>query len=305
MKPTTVHKEFNYIMAEKSGLKKFCDGAGGRALQKAEYDNGYNIGQFLNQMMIVNIKHNLSKKDATKTYANYESALQLNEQSKVMYAVDWSLIVRTNPVVGFLIDPAGTCFQSEQFTKFPPFIREEMMKSEEGVAYAAKGGVFAPKAEYVAQGQAPMGQQQIGQVAPIQTVVPLQVAQTIPLAQTAPMTQTAPLGQVAQPVAVAPVAVAPQRRFEMIDTQFTFDQYKGAGHTEATLVAEGKARYVDVAPPVAVAPVVAAPLPVAPVVQPVAVQAVVAQVLPVAAALPVNPPAAIPLGAQGPDDLPF
>ena len=290
-RPTTVHKEFTYVMAEKSALKKFCDGATGRTLQEAEYKNGFDIGQFLNQMMIVNIQHNPSKKDTTKIYANYQSVQQLNEQQKSIYNIDWTLITRTNPVVGFVIDPQGTCFQSEQFTKFPEFIRAEMMKSEEGVAYASKGGVFAPKAEYKPEGQqAQQGQTQLTNQNPAMgSQTQMQHVQN-PVAQ-----QVASIAQAAPPVQQQ----APVRKFEMIDTQFTFDQYKASGHTEETLVNQGLARYVEVAPVQVASPIQQMPS------GPVQAAAPIQQAPPIQQQQFQQAPPVLQAGTEGTDDLPF
>lgn len=44
-----------------------------------------------------------------------------------------------------------------------------------------------------------------------------------------------------------PAGPKPKVVFEMIDTQYTFEEYQEVGHTEESLVAEGLARYVEVA----------------------------------------------------------
>jgi hypothetical protein len=147
-RPTVVSVEHTFQMAERSNLKKFVDGALGRILQPHEYKDGYSIGQFLGKTMIVNIGHQPSKKDPSKIYERIQTVQGLTEHVRSSYSFDWSLVRRTNELQGFLIDPQGLCFQSDQFAKLPKFIREKIQAGDEAKAYAANGGQFVAQAEY-------------------------------------------------------------------------------------------------------------------------------------------------------------
>jgi hypothetical protein len=154
VRPTVLSMEETFQMAEKSNLKKFCDGALNRVLSPEEYKNGYDIGQFLNKVMIVNIVNKPSKRDTTKIYNNIGGVQGLSEHTRASYNFEWDLVVRSNDVVGFMIDPNGACFQSEAFASFPEWLRTRIMASDEAKKYASSGGIFIPKKERQVEVQA-------------------------------------------------------------------------------------------------------------------------------------------------------
>jgi len=229
-RPTVVSMEPTFQMAEKSTLKKIADGILGRTLQPHEYLKGFDIGQFLGKVVMVNIVDQVSKKDPTKIYNKITTVQGLTEHVKQMYAIDWSLIKRHNDLVGFLIDPQGNCFQSETFSKLPDFIRDKIMESNEAKEYASRGGKFAPKAEW--DGTTTPSAPQIPKSAP-------QPAQRMPQAPSVPQ-------------------AVPQAgpKLVWLSNEYTQEQLANSNWTVQQMVDNGYARFE--------APVVPAPVPPVP-----------------------------------------
>lgn len=147
-RPTVVSQEYSYILGENSNLKKFIDGAENRILQPAEYKNGWNIGQYLDKVFIVNIINKPSKKDPSIIYNNIGSVQGLSDSLRTRYAFNWEEVVRTNDLVSFAIDPDGKCFTTETFARLPKYYRDTIMKSDEAIRYANTGGRFATYEEF-------------------------------------------------------------------------------------------------------------------------------------------------------------
>jgi hypothetical protein len=240
-RPTVVSLEMTYQVAERSTLRKFIEGALGKTLQPHEYENGYDVGQFLGQVMMCNIVNQTSKNPPYKTYNKIASVQAITEHIKSVYSIDWNLITRTNPLSIFAIDPQGACFQSQEFSKLPNFLREKLMGSDEGVAYAQSGGQFIAQAEYNPQGNG--------------------TAQAQPIQQQ----------QVAAPIQREPQAPAgpgnptiAEKKLVMVATDYTYEQYIASGWTDDALVQGGKAKWEEVQPPAPQTPPPPAAQPTAP-----------------------------------------
>jgi len=278
LRPTVVSKEISFQMAPKSNLKKFVDGALGRTLQEHEYKGGYDLGQFLGKMMIVNIVNRASAKDATKIYNNIDSVSGITEHSKSVYNFEWNLIQRTNPLQGFMIGD-GSVFATERFSSLPRFIREKIKESDEGKAWAKNGGVFAEPV-YTNNGNAPVQTNNAIQP-PVQRDAVAQAQQVQSNQQAAPQA----------PVAPAPVSQAP--KFVYTNTEFTYEVMKSGGWTEQMLVDNGYAKWEQPTPPPAPVPPTAPAPPMPP-------QAPTPPPTPVAPQAPTAPQAqAISFDAQG------
>jgi len=214
-RPTSVSVEYSFQMAERSNLKKFVDGAVGRILQPHEYRDGFNIGQFLGNVMIINIVNQTGKKDPSKVYNKISTVQGLTEHNKSAYAFDWEMVTRTNDLVGFLIDENGTCFTTETFAKLPNFLREKLMSSEEGVAFKNRGGIFIDKSEYVAP-NTPVSGAQANAPAPVQR----------------------------QAVSQEKVVTAENGRpLIWLDNNITYESYKAQNWTDELLVEHGHAKW--------------------------------------------------------------
>jgi len=264
LRPTIVSTEETFQMAERSNLKKIVDGALGRILQPHEYKDGYKIGQFLGKTMIVNIGHKPSKKDPSRIFERIQSVQGLTEHVRNSYAFDWSLIHRTNDLQGFLIDPNGACFQSDQFAKLPGWLREKIQQSDEAKAYVARGGTFIAKADY----QGNQGNQ--GNVAQAPASAPQatqRVAQALP---------TAPPPLPPAPQGLNLVTGANGMQFEWLDQGYDYSAYKGQGYNDEQLVTGGQMK------------VYVAPVPLPP------------PLPPVQAAVPMPPPPPVPMPAPAP-----
>lgn len=210
-RPTVLSMEETFQMAERSNLKKFCEGALGRSLNPEEYKNGYDVGQFLNKIMIVTVVNKQGKKDTTKTYNNIGSVQGLTEHSRTAYNFDWDNVVRTNDIVGFMIDPAGECFKSQTFAEFPDWIRNRILGSDEARSYVSKGGVVIEKKKREPDSG------YTGQLPPNAPPPATRTPSNLPIVNGHLLT--------------------------MIVEDFTYEQYLGAGHTAETLVAQGKAEW--------------------------------------------------------------
>ncbi len=228
LRPTVVSIEMTFQMAERSTLRKFVEGALGKSLSPHEYEKGYDIGQFLGQVMMVNIVNQTSKKAPFKTYNKIASVQAITEHIKSIYVIDWNLIVRHNDLSGFLIDPEGTCFQSEVFSKLPNFLREKIMNCTEAKTYRDNGGVFIAQVDFSKDNGSAV-QPAIAQ----QTVIPVQPQQ--PLA-----------------------TPSDEKKLVMVAVDFTKEQYYETGWTDESLVADGKAKWVA-EQPVAPAPALQVP----------------------------------------------
>lgn len=272
-KPTVVSIEHTFQIAEKSNLKKFIDGFLGRILQPAEYEKGFDIGQFLGKVMIVNIVNAPSKKDPAKIYNRITTVQGITEHAKKMYAFNWAEVVRTNDLQGFLINPDGSCFRSELFASLPKFIRDKIMESDEAKEYANKGGIFAEQAKRDDTQHA-----------------------------TPPPYAPAP----AQRTPVAP----PQDKLIWLNTDYTYEQMLASGWTLDALIQNGYCKKevvlpppppVPQAPPMPQAPAPAPPMPQMPPQAPAMPQMPPMPQAPHVPQAPQMPPAAPPTGfdAQG------
>lgn len=244
-RPTVVSTEETFQIAERSNLKKIIDGALGRVLQPNEYKNGYDIGQFLGKTMIVNIVNKASKKDPTKVYNNIGTIQGITEHVRNTYAFNWDMVQRHNDLQGFIIDPAGSCFQSDAFAKLPSFIRDKIMDSDEAKAYAEKGGTFIEQHKF--ENDKPKPQAPAGTPAPV---------------------QRAPLPQApSSNIIVGENAV----KLEWLNKDFDYATMKANNWTDQLLIDNGYCKvHVEVAPAPpqaptqAPAPPSAPPVPVAP-----------------------------------------
>lgn len=147
-RPTVVSQEYTFVLGENSNLKKFIEGAEGRTLQPAEYRNGWNIGQYLGRTFIVDIVNKPNKKDPSIIHNNIGSVKALTDTLRQRYNFDWEQMTRTNPLLSFMIDDAGTCFNSEEFTKLPNYLQKKLKESDEGIIYRNNGGTFAERGDF-------------------------------------------------------------------------------------------------------------------------------------------------------------
>jgi hypothetical protein len=211
-RPTVVSQEYTFVLGENSNLKKFIDGAEGRILQPAEYRNGWNIGQYLGRTFMVDIVNKPNKKDPTIIYNNIGSVKALTDTLQAKYNFDWAAVTRTNPLVSFMIDLEGKCFNSEEFTKLPNYLQKKVKDSDEALMYINNGGVFADKANFNnGNGQA--------------------VPPPVQRKPSAPLTDTP--------------------KYKMLVDDFTYEQYKASGWTDEQLLSDGKIELNKTAPPVA------------------------------------------------------
>lgn len=147
-RPTVVSQEYTFILGENSNLKRFIDGAEGRILQPAEYRNGWNLGQYLGRIFIVEIVNKPNRKDPNIIHNNIDGVKALTDSLRNKYNFDWDNVTRTNPILAFMIDPAGNCFTSEDFTKLPGYLQKKLKESDEGVRFLNNGGRFAERSDF-------------------------------------------------------------------------------------------------------------------------------------------------------------
>lgn len=152
-RPTVVSQEYTFVLAENSNLKKFIDGAEGRVVQPSEYRNGWNLGQYLGRIFIVEIENKPNKKDPTRIHNNIKGVKALTDSLRSKYNFDWEAVTRTNEIVSFMIDEAGTCFQSETFTKLPGYLQKKLKESDEGIKFRNNGGTFAERSNFTQASQ--------------------------------------------------------------------------------------------------------------------------------------------------------
>jgi hypothetical protein len=207
-RPTVVSKEYTFILGENSNLKKFIDGAEGRQLQPAEYRNGWNIGQYLGRIFMVDIVNKPNKKDPTIIHNNIAGVKALTDSLRERYNFDWTAVTKTNPLVSFMIDPEGKCFQSEGFTKLPNYLQKKVKESDEGILYINNGGAFASKDSF--------------NNSPTETKTP-------PPVQRNPQVENK---------AEIPIK-------KMLVDDYTYEQYIASGWTDEQLVANNKMKIIE------------------------------------------------------------
>lgn len=147
-RPTVVSQEYTFVLGENSNLKKFIDGAESRILQPAEYRNGWNLGQYLGRIFMVDIVNKPNKKNPDIVYNNIGSVKALTDSLRNKYNFDWEQVTKSNPLLSFMIDKEGKCFQSEEFTKLPNYLQKKVKESDEGIVYLNNGGEFAQKSNF-------------------------------------------------------------------------------------------------------------------------------------------------------------
>ena len=147
-RPTVVSQEYTFVLAENSNLKKFIDGAEGRVVQPNEYRSGWNLGQYLGRTFIIDIINKPNKKDPSIIHNNIGSVKALTDTLRQRYNFDWDNVTRTNPLLSFMIDDEGKCFQTEDFTKLPNYLQKKLKESDEGIKFRNNGGVFAERSDF-------------------------------------------------------------------------------------------------------------------------------------------------------------
>lgn len=139
-------RAFNYLVVEKSNLKKWIDQSIGRVLQPSEYPKGqWNIGQLLGRAYLANITHNPDKKDPSKVWANIGTIAPLTKRDTEVMNLPWKDFKQINPVIGFSVDTEGKCFTSEKFGELYRWIQDLLKNSKEGKEFAQRGGKFYEK----------------------------------------------------------------------------------------------------------------------------------------------------------------
>lgn len=202
-RPTVVSQEYTFTIGETSNLKKFIDGAEGRSLQPAEYRNGWNLGQYLGRIFMVDIVNKPNKKDPSIIYNNIGSVKALTDSLRNKYNFEWEKVTRINPILSFMIDPDGKCFESEAYTKLPPYLRKKTKESDEGIRFENNGGLFADRKQFKSTDA---------------TEAPIQRKATPPATKTDPN---------------APIK-------KMLVTDYTYEEYKASDWTDEQLVEHGK-----------------------------------------------------------------
>ena len=221
----SIDSTFN--MGDRSKLRKLAEVVIGRSFKDNTEADNFDVGQLIGVKVLVQVITKTSKKTGNP-YNAIGSIGQLG---------GYPLPANFNPELEyhlFAIDPAGNNFKTINFANLPLWIKKTIFESNEAKDYVAKGGLFAKKNEDTNTGAV---QQQQGQQ---------QTFQQQPQAQQQMQQQAMPQ----PPIQQAPVQTT--RKFVMIDTQFTLDQWKAAHWTEESLVAGGKAKWEEVVlPPVA------------------------------------------------------
>ena len=214
-RPTVVSQEYTFVLGENSNLKKFIDGAEGRVLQPAEYRNGWNLGQYLGRIFMVDIVNKPNKKDPTIIHNNIGGVKALTDSLRSKYNFDWEQVTRTNPILSFMIDEAGKSFQSEEFTKLPNYLQKKIKESDEGIMFTNNGGIFAERADFA----------------------------TTSSSAPPPVQRTPQASQKAN----EPIK-------KMLVTDYTYEQYKASLWTDEQLLAKGKMEIIKPAPAPAPSP---------------------------------------------------
>lgn len=216
------------------------------------------------------------------TKVSQKTGKPYNYVGSLMAIGDYPIPPNFNPELEyqlFAIDPAGNNFRTMNYANLPYWLKKTILESKEAKAYAAKGGLFAKKTETTNTGQA--AQQNANAIA--------------------------------TPTQSAPPPQGATKKFVMIDTTYTLEQWKQAQWTEQQLVDAGKARWEmpePIAPPSAPpsAPPAAPSAPAGPP-QPNS------GIIPAQAAPPTMPDSGIPVAGQldattslwdeDEDDLPY
>ena len=160
--PAWMYANFTFVISKNSLLKAFLDNVLQRNLAESEFDT-FNIGELLGKTFIINVA-NTPKNDGKGVWQNISSATLIKgEEQRQKYNADWSKVVPSKGVFGFHVDDAGECFKTELFADFGSHMREKLLKSEQGQAFIASGGIpFAkdpnPKKEPVKASTNPLQQ---------------------------------------------------------------------------------------------------------------------------------------------------
>jgi hypothetical protein len=218
LRPTARNKEFNFILAENSNLKKFIDVAEERVILESEYRYGYNLGKYIGKVFIVDIFNKPSKKDPAIVYNNIGMIRPASEHIRQSYSFDWEKVVKFNEPNAFLIDDAGTCWNSEAWKKVPPKIREQIKRCDEAQAHLQRGGMIWDKSNENSE---------------------------------APVKREPSVQKPTIPSAPAPAPIPTTGNVQMIATDYTYEQYIASGWTEEQLVANGKAKRIGKEAPAA------------------------------------------------------
>ena len=224
---TVMSIDSTFNMGDRSKLRAIAEVVIGRQFKDNTEADNFDVGQLIGAKVLVQVVTKTSKKTGNP----------YNAIGSIGALGGFPLPANFNPELEyhlFAIDPAGNNFKTINFANLPVWIKKTIFESNEAKAYVAKGGLFAKKNEDTNTGspQQPQGQQQ--------------TSQQQPQGQQQVQQQAAPQA----PVQQAPAQTT--KKFVMIDTQFTLEQWKAAHWTEESLVAGGKARWEEVTlPPVA------------------------------------------------------
>lgn len=210
-------KDCTLSINEKSFLKQVIDAVEGRVTTIKEAQS-YNVMNLLGKKVGVNIVHQPKKTDQTVFYEKVVGVINPNGLA-VPHPFE-----PENKSLFFFIDPAGNNFRTQNFADLPKYYRDEIMKSDEAIAYKGRGGQFAENPQQNNQGQQQQAQPQQG----TQTQFAQQQSQQF-AAQ--PQQAAAPQAQ-ASPIIMSP------------NETFTREQYLAVqGWSDELLVAQGKATW--------------------------------------------------------------
>lgn len=201
--------ESTFAMNDKAKLRKIVEAVCGRGMTDTEAYS-YDVTKILGTRILVNVGHNVSKKNG-KTYAAADGFMPLGQ---------YPLPVPFDPINdywSFYGDPSGNNYKTMNFAKLPGFLKKKVIDSNEGKAYISSGGMFA---------KMPNNSDSQRQANPNDSQ-----NQTPKQAQP-PQQPTSNAGLV------------------MLVSDFTYEQYKASGWTDEVLIQHGKAKKAEpVAPP--------------------------------------------------------
>lgn len=160
--------EGTYNTGPKSKVRALIHAVEGRAItDKDAYS--YPLNRLLGARVNVIVQHTPKKSDPNSFY---EKVTGVTSAQGMIIPADFH---PENPYLYFYIDKDGNNFRTKNFADLPFFFRKQIMESDEGKAYAARGGKFAehPRQDSTAPqgniGASPMQQQQAPQPqAPVQ-----------------------------------------------------------------------------------------------------------------------------------------
>ena len=259
-KPSCIFSTETFSMGNKANLRvRYIEQMIGKKLTDDEANN-FDLSQLLGKNFVATIQHSPDGK-----YANIISLTPLNDSNKQLFSLATPHAEQINPTYFFHVSHG---YNSANFSALPKFVRNKIIESTEGKAYAQTGGTFAepPKKDNTApSGAAPKivmsptaehsyeqykssnwsDEQLVAHgLASYQQAVSPPVTNTVPSPQAAPSGPPMPGAPASIPPPIAAQPPVPSTPVIIMNPgEAPAEEYRALGWTDQQLVENGKATF--------------------------------------------------------------